>query len=181
MKLNSEHLLNELIQHTEENIQFVETLQSLSDEKLNQRKAPNSWSILECLQHLNLYADFYHPEIENQTERNSNSFTSEFQPGFLGNYFVQSMLPKPKLKTMKTPKSMNPIFTNLDCLVLTTFIENQKQLLYLLEVSKTKNLTKIKTRISIAPLLKIRLGDSLRFIVFHNVRHVKQIQGILVG
>ena len=41
------------------------------------------------------------------------------------------------------------------------------------------DLGKIKIPISIAPFVKIKLGDTLRFIVYHNERHIVQAQNIL--
>ncbi|WP_300674485.1 DinB family protein [Soonwooa sp.] len=179
MKFNSEDLLSQLITQTKKNIAFVESLQSLSDEQLNKRISENSWSILEVVQHLNLYANFYHQEIETKMQQSNLLASENFSSGILGNYFAKSMLPKDKLNKMKTPKAMNPIFTNLDRNILTVFSQHQNQLLKLLETAKTKDLSKIKTNISLTPIIKIRLGDTFRFVVNHNLRHIKQIERIL--
>ena len=178
MKINSEILLSQLIQQTEENILFVKSLKQLSDKELNKRITDKSWSILECIQHLNLYSDFYNQEIKEKMNQNKIQNSVNFKSGILGNYFAQSMIPKENLNKMKTPKFMNPIFTDLDKNILETFINNQKTLLELLEIAKTKNLTKIKTNISLTKLIKIRLGDTFRFVVNHNLRHIKQIERI---
>lgn len=179
MKFNSEDLLSQLIKQTSENQQFVESLKSLSDDQLNKRINENSWSILEVVQHLNLYANFYHQEIENKMLQSNLKAAKSFTSGILGNYFAQSILPKDKLNKMKTPKAMNPIFTNLDRKIIDVFLLNQNQLLKLLETAKSKNLSKIKTNISLTPIIKIRLGDTFRFVVNHNLRHIKQIDRIL--
>lgn len=179
MKLNSEDLLSQLIKQTSENQQFVESLKSLSDDQLNKRINENSWSILEVVQHLNLYANFYHQEIEIKMQRSDLQASENFSSGILGNYFAQSMLPKKKLNKMKTPKAMNPIFTNLDRSILDVFAQYQNQLLKLLETAKSKNLSKIKTSISLTPIIKIRLGDTFRFVINHNLRHIEQIKRIL--
>ncbi len=179
MKFNSEDLLSQLIKQTSENQQFVESLKSLSDKELNKRINENSWSILEVIQHLNLYANFYHQEIETKMQQSNLKATKSFSSGILGNYFANSMLPKDKLNKMKTPKVMNPIFTNLDRKIIDVFLLNQNQLLKHLEIAKSKNLSKIKTNISLTPIIKIRLGDTFRFVINHNLRHIKQIEKIL--
>jgi hypothetical protein len=51
-------------------------------------------------------------------------------------------------------------------------------MLKLLETASTKNLTKIKTAITL-PLLKFRLGDTFRFVIYHNERHIVQAQKVL--
>lgn len=179
MKLKSEELLNQLKSVTEENLNFVISLKSLSEPELNRRISENSWSILECLQHLNLYGNFYLKEISEKINQSRLKNSEVFKSGILGNYFAKSMLPKENLNKMKTFKSMNPIYSELSKNVIDTFINQQKELLTLLETAKSKNLTKIKTNISISKLIKLRLGDTFRFLIYHNLRHMEQIKNIL--
>ncbi|MFJ1440671.1 hypothetical protein ACILFQ_02000 [Capnocytophaga canimorsus] len=40
-------------------------------------------------------------------------------------------------------------------------------------------MTQLKTKISISRFLRLRLGDTLQFVVYHNQRHMKQVQDIL--
>ena len=80
---------------------------------------------------------------------------------------------------MKTPKDKNPLGENLTKESILIFIEQQKLLLQILETSEKIDLGKIKIPISIAPFVKIKLGDTLRFIVYHNERHIVQAQNIL--
>lgn len=179
MKFSVEVLINELIVKTKENISFANDLKLLLTNELNKRINEDSWSILECLEHLNLYGNFYLAEISDKIENNYETASKYFKSGILGNYFANSMLPKKKLNKMKTFKSMNPIFTDLDKKVIVTFIEQQYKLIELLEYARSKNLTKIKTNISISKWLKIRLGDTFRFVINHNLRHIQQIKNIL--
>jgi hypothetical protein len=89
------------------------------------------------------------------------------------------MLPKEHMKKMKTFKRKNPINSNLDKeTVIKKFIYQQEQMLNLLALSKNKNLNKIKTSITL-PLLKFKLGDTFRFVIYHNERHIVQAQNIL--
>ena len=89
------------------------------------------------------------------------------------------MLVTKKTKKMKTPKDKNPLGENLTKESILIFIEQQKLLLQILENSEKIDLGKIKIPISIAPFVKIKLGDTLRFIVYHNERHIVQAQNIL--
>ena len=91
------------------------------------------------------------------------------------------MLPKENLNKMKAFKSMNPIHSSLSKNSITVFIDQQKQLLDLLNASKTVNLNKVKTSISITTLIKLKLGDTFRFLIYHNKRHVVQAQKVLVN
>lgn len=174
MKIPTLQLVDELKKITEENILFAENLLNQSNKKLNFRLSENSWSILECLEHLNRYGNFYLPEISKRIENSDTKSTEIFSSGILGNYFAKSMLPKEKLNTMKTFKSMNPIHRKLDKNVVNEFISQQKQIIHLLNEAKNIDLNKVKTSISISNLIKLKLGDTFRFVIYHNVRHVEQ-------
>lgn len=174
MKIPTLQLIDELKKITEENIQFAENLLNQSDEKLNFKLSENSWSILECLEHLNRYGNFYIPEIRKKIKNSDTKSTGIFSSGILGNYFAKSMLPKDKLNTMKTFKSMNPIHSKLDRSVLNEFISQQKQMIHLLNEAKNIDLNKVKTSISISNLIKLKLGDTFRFVIYHNLRHINQ-------
>ena len=174
MKIPTLQLIDELQKITEENIQFTENLLNQPDEKLNFRLSEKSWSILECLEHLNRYGIFYIPEIRKRIENSDTKSTEIFNSGILGNYFANSMLPKEKLNTMKTFESMNPIHSKLDKCVLNEFITQQKQMIHLLNEAKNIDLNKVKTSISITNLIKLKMGDTFRFVIYHNLRHIKQ-------
>lgn len=146
---------------------------------LNHRPAPGSWSALECVAHLNFYGDFYIPEIENQIASSPYPPDEIFKSGFLGNYFAQSMLPKEGFKKMKTLKSTNPLGKKLEKEVIDKFITHQQKLLELLKKAKDVSLSRTKTGISISKILKLRLGDTLRVVVYHDQRHLLQAKRAL--
>ena len=181
MTISTENLINELIELTHEHLAFAESLFLKSDAELNKRLTNESWSVLECLEHLNLYGNFYLPEIKNRIERSNTKATAEFKSGWLGNYFAQSMLPKEKLNKMKAFKSMNPIHSSLSKTTVTVFIDQQKQLLDLLNAARLVNLNKVKTSISITTLIKLKLGDTFRFLIYHNKRHIVQAEKVLTN
>src|SRR5690606_3443173 len=146
---------------------------------LMQRENPTSWNILECLEHLNLYGDFYLLEMERKIRHSNTKSDTEFSPGSLGNYFANSVLTKAEFNKMKTFKDKNPLNSVLDCGVIDRFLEQQTQLLELLELSKNISLNKVKIGISITKLIKLKLGDTFRFYINHMLRHMNQIDNIL--
>ncbi len=177
--MKTSELLNELVEMTLTHIKEGEQFKSLSLEQLNSKPNETSWSILECLEHLNLYGDFYIPEINNRMNNSNQAPNENFKSGMLGNYFAKSMLPKEKLNTMKTFKNMNPLGSDLDIKTLDRFLKQQNQLLEILEKVKNKNLNKIKTAISISKLIKLKLGDTLRVVIYHNKRHIVQANKLI--
>lgn len=179
MKISTSELLDELKNRTAQHLSFAETLLVMPESDLNFRASEDSWSALECLEHLNRYGDFYIPEISRNISSAEKSSQPYFKPGILGNYFANSMLPKEKLNKMKTLKTMNPIHSKLNKSVIDKFIRQQEQLLKLLEEARHVDLGKVKTGVSISKLIKLKLGDTFRFVIYHNERHILQIKRIL--
>ncbi|MGE8553159.1 MAG: DinB family protein [Chryseobacterium jejuense] len=179
MKISTEALLDELKSRAGHHLQYAETLLLKPENELNFRITSDSWSTLECLEHLNRYGDFYIPEISRRISSSKTTPKSDFKPGILGNYFAKSMLPKEKLNKMKTLKAMNPIHSQLNKEVVNEFIKQQQQLLDLLEKARYTNLEKTKTAISISKLITLKLGDTFRFVIYHNARHMAQAESVL--
>lgn len=177
--MKTQELISELQLITQQNIAFAQQLNSLPDSVLNWKTDVRSWSVLECLEHLNIYGDFYLPEIESAMQRPSETSDFEFRPGVFGDYFAKSMQPKTKLNKMKTLKKTNPIGSKLNRNVIDTFIAQQIKLSELLEASDKVNLNQLKTGISITKWIRIKLGDTFRFVIYHNQRHVLQAERVL--
>jgi len=174
MKIDSNILIDDLVKRTEANIHTVEKFKNLSTADLKRKAKQNSWNILECIEHLNLYGDFYIPEIRSNIEKSKNSASPFFKSGFLGNYFAKSLEPKAERNKMKTFKDKNPAGLPLDSSVLERFIAQQNQILILLLQSRHVDLNQTKTAISLTKWFKIKLGDSFRVLIYHNERHLQQ-------
>lgn len=179
MTIISEKLIQDLIERTRININQAEEFSLLPTEKLNFRAQKESWSILECFEHLNLYGDFYIPEIRKRIESSKTQPKENFKSSLLGNYFAESMLPKEKLNKMKTFKDKNPIGSKLDKSTIKRFISQQVKILNLLDKSREIDLNKTKTAISISKLIKLKIGDTFRVVVYHNERHLVQANKML--
>ena len=180
MTVLTENLINDLIEQTQLNINEAIAMQSLSTQKLNWKSSEISWSILECIAHLNKYGDFYLSEIKNRIKMSHSKPSTQFKSGILGEYFAKSMAPKVKLNTMKTFRNMNPVNGELGPDCLAKFIDQQKEMLDLLDASRMINLRKVKTSISISKLIKLRLGDTFRVVIYHNDRHIAQAKKMVL-
>lgn|SRR5690606_10260008 len=181
MKILSSILIEELKSFTQTHLEKAEEWKNLSLEILQKRPNEMAWNALECLEHLNYYGDFYISEIKRVMENSHLKNQEYFYSGILGNYFAKMMLPKEKGGKMNTFKEMNPFEKNLDQSVIDKFIKQQKELLDLLKLAESKNLTKIKTRISISKWIKLRLGDTFRVVIYHNFRHIKQAEKAILS
>ena len=174
--MQSSDLISDLTARTKDMIQRAQQLLEQPEDTLNAKPSAGSWSALECIEHLNRYGDFYLPEIRERLANAPRNTTGTFKTGWLGNYFAKSLLPKPKLNKMKTFSSMDPAGSQLGKAVLTTFLQQQQDLLRLLEQAKATDLTKTRTSISISPWIKLRLGDTFRVVIYHNQRHMEQAE-----
>ena len=175
MKIASEVLIQQLRQDVDGHLKYIGTLGSLNDESLNWRESTDSWSVLECVEHLKRYNDFYLPEIGQRIRTANAPAVETFSSGWIGNYFAKSMLPKEKLNKMNTFKEMNPIRSQLRRDLLDVFQKQLQEQQQLLEAARKVDLSKVKTSISISNVLKLRLGDTFRVVINHQTRHFAQI------
>jgi hypothetical protein len=174
--MQSENLIQTLIKQSRQIANQVEKLRTIDLQVLTWKGDPNSWNILECLEHLNRYGNYYLSQIENAIKNSSTQSDIKFKSGLLGNYFAKTMLPKAKLNKIKTFKDKNPLNANLDKTVIDQFINQQIKLIDLLSQSTKVSLNKVKIATSISRFIKLKLGDTFQFIINHNIRHLKQIE-----
>ena len=80
-------LIQDLENRIKESIQEVIKWQLKEQILLNHKPSPQSWSALECLEHLNRYGDFYIPEISKRLNAATKEQASTFKSTWLGNYF----------------------------------------------------------------------------------------------
>jgi len=180
MKQDSNLLIDELLLMLEASTLVAKSFASLNAEMLNYKPEPDKWSILECIEHLNLYGDFYLPEIERRIiESNNSTPKTLFRSGVLGNYFANLMLVKNgSIKKMKTPQDKDPQNSKLNSTVIDRFLKQQEKLVTLLNKARTTDLTSTKCSISLSKWIKLRLGDTFRFLIFHIDRHLKQAESV---
>ncbi|MEO6135020.1 MAG: DinB family protein [Ginsengibacter sp.] len=178
MKARQGAVIEELLYITDSVIKTANAFKELSEDEFNAKKDPTQWSILECLEHLNLYGDFYLPEIEKQLLKGAKADENTiFKSGVIGNYFANLMKANDgKMKKMKSPKDKNPINSKLSVITINRFLKQSEKLKHLLNQGRNINLTKTKAAISLSSMIKLRLGDTFRFYVYHIERHVLQAQ-----
>lgn len=159
--------LNDLLQGQ---IEKLNKLKSLDEKALTQPIAPGKWSIAENLEHLLRYGDFYLPEVRQRIRNGRNKTKDSYKSGLLGIYFVESM--KPGKKPMSTFKNMNPALSGSVRANAVDSLEAQlNQWVQIIEELKDFDIQKIKTGISISSFIKLRLGDTLGVVIWHQERH----------
>jgi hypothetical protein len=183
---NSLQLIEQLQQQTESFLQkAIANWQNESARRMLQQPAPGKWSAAQCLEHLNTYGRYYLPALQTAiavaVQKNWKP-QSNFKPSWLGNYFTNLMMPKGEANNivkMKAPKNHRPL-PNIDShAVIAEFIDQQEKLLALLEEAKTVDMRKAKVPISISRFINLPVGDTFRFLIAHNYRHVLQAERAL--
>ena len=139
---------------------------------LNYKPAPERWSILECLEHLNRYSRYYHTQLARALEQPSSP-RAEFSHSWLGRKSIDAVRPENR-KAQKTLARMNPNQSQLDAATVAEFLDHQTQLLRLLTRAQAANLNRKVVAVEFFRLLKLSLGDALEFLVAHQERHVQQ-------
>jgi hypothetical protein len=136
-----------------------------------------SWSILECLEHLNRYSRFYNAELAaalvKQAPLKSASGSQQVKFSWLGRKSYEAVRPE-NIRASKTLRRMNPGNSHLGRAVLEEFLQHQINLAGLLEKAAGADLNQKAVRIEFFKLLKLKLGEAFQFVVAHEQRHVQQ-------
>ncbi len=180
-KMHSLGLLEDLQSDTRQIILATNYLLQEDPEILVQQPAPGKWSVAQVVEHLNTYGRYYLPVIEAAIKEQPLYPDPVFTSGWLGDYFTKMMLPKDgqvanKMQTFKGHRPSSDIDSKP---VLDEFLRQEQQLLDLLEQAKRTNIAKIRIPISISRLVKLKLGDTFRFLVAHHQRHFVQVNNAL--
>jgi uncharacterized damage-inducible protein DinB len=179
----SDVLIQELCTVVERSIIVCQQLKSRTEATLKRKPGNDKWNVLEVLYHLNSYNDYYLKEIKEAMTANAHRLsTGQFKSGVIGNYFANAMMPGADggvKNVMKAPKNHVPGPANGETVEIDRFLNGQKDLFQLLKAAQKLDLTKITVPISISRFIRIRLGDTFRFLIAHQQRHFAQISRAL--
>jgi hypothetical protein len=176
-KYKSIELLDQLQSDVRELLVIANYLRSEDPEYLLEQPAPGKWSAVQVLEHLNSYGRYYLPAIEKSLQENTAA-AEIFRPGWLGDYFTKLMSPSVEgliKNKMKAPKNHRPLPCLDSFTVLNEFVAQQQTLLDLLETAKSKNIGAIRTPVSISKFIRLKVGDTFRFLIAHEQRHFIQL------
>ncbi|MBN8821546.1 MULTISPECIES: DinB family protein [unclassified Spirosoma] len=151
----------------------------LSEEQLRWKPAPDRWSIVECLQHLNLSERFYIRNIQHKVDKlglvQTMPTDQTLQSDWVGKALLFAVDPQVKLK-LPAPGVVRPR-TAADLIpadVLGQFIELQTLLHSLLDKAGYLDWNREKVMTLFGNWVKIRLGDAFLMLAAHTERHLKQ-------
>lgn len=183
---NTKELLDTLCAEIDSILAATDKLKKLPADVLLTQPAAKKWSVAQVLEHLNSYNRYYLPQIESAIAKaNKTSVPNTFRSGWLGNYFTRSMYSEVVNKgqianKMKAPKDHRPVAQLDTDAMLEEFMSGAARLKNLMQTNSV-DLAEVKIPISIAKWMRIKLGDTYRFLVAHKVRHFLQVKNTLAA
>ncbi|WP_339608607.1 DinB family protein [uncultured Roseivirga sp.] len=183
MTISTQKYLDGVINDLEKAVVQVENLTEDLDEKtLNQPEAEGKWSMLQCVEHITLATAVY---VQNFREKLESQYLpvaeTTYQGHWKGRMFAKMNAPKPegeipmKMKTFKFLEPNSQLNSNT---VMAEFKQVHEQMIALVEKSRAVNIDRIKVPTALGSMVKLRLGEALRFIVAHTQRHLVQLERI---
>ncbi len=155
---------------------------ALTENPFNWKLDEESWSISECLAHLNLVAEAYLPRLEAavRTDRPQNGAPRNEEPftyGFAARKMIDGM--RPGASSLSTSRSLDPSEGGTRSSVekaqaLSAFDDYTERYVAVGERADGLNLAKVKIRYPFFWLLRLPLGATLEITGLHALRHVRQ-------
>jgi hypothetical protein len=173
--------LQRILDDLEVNLQRAEAVaQGLDDEQLNWRPAPASWSIGQCLDHLNVANRTYlAPMLEaiEKARRQGRSRKGPIRQGFVERWFTETMEPPPRRK-LPAPRKIVPSTVRLaKDEVLSEFRRLQGEAVALLRESSGLDLG-VRFPNPFIPLVAFTVGTGFLVIASHERRHLWQAERV---
>jgi hypothetical protein len=157
----------------------------LRKEQLDWQPNEKSWSISQCLAHLNAYYRYYIPvfrgKISNTRFKDPQEYFSSSPLGIAVSSSVMLGKVKNVKRKLKSTKEYNPLINTTLSLdnVIQEYAVHVQEFKAVLKESAVINLRKTKCPLSLRPVVKLNMGDAFIFTAYHNERHIEQMKRIL--
>ena len=156
----------------------------LSEEQLNWHHAEGSWSILDCLEHLNVGVTKTLPAFDRsiaqgRAKGQMSSGSAPFRYSWFARMMVASMEPPPKLR-MTAPRLIRvaPASTRRSADVVPEFLRLRDQLAERVRQADGLDLVRVRLISPVNRLLRMPLGGYFDFILAHDRRHLWQARNV---
>lgn len=162
-------------QRTLRQIDLLDLFAAQNDAVLLHPAENGGWSIAQCLEHLNRYGDWYLPRMRKAAEAHQvQQPDAEFRSTWLGAWATRLMDPDTGKRKFPAFKAYKPAPQLDGRAVLNQFRGQLDEMLAILKLAESCDLEKAQVGLSEAEFIKLRLGDTLAFMIAHNERHVRQ-------
>jgi len=162
-----------------------ENFTNLTHEQLHWQPNDKSWSIAQCLEHLNAYYRYYIPVFNGKI---ANTRFNEPIQFFTSSPMGRAVYRSVKLgkvynvkRVLKSRKEYNPLVNSSlkSENPIEDYLNFQDQFVEVIKASEKIDLRKTKCPLSLRPVVKLNLGDALTFMAYHNERHIYQAKRVL--
>jgi hypothetical protein len=182
--MTRQELINSLRIQTSEIKHKFEVIQNIDYIKLSKYPNYKSWNVLEVIEHMSRFQEYYLPQIICQVSAIELDQSALYRPGVFGNFMVKGLLPqdeKIKMK-VKTFKRMDPFGTVKGLDAHKTILRYEillQEMRNLIEKAEKLDLNRKNIVSAVGPIIKFKIGDALRILAAHDLRHFKQCENIL--
>lgn len=151
-------------------------LRDLDEEQLNWRPDEQSWSIAQCLDHLNVTSRVYlAPMLQaiEEARRKGSARKGPIRPGFFGRWFVATMEPPPKRK-LPAPRKIVPAVRKNKAELIEDWRRAQAELDAVLRDASGIDLNGTRFVNPFISLIRFSVGTGFQVLAAHERRHLWQ-------
>ena len=153
----------------------------LTEEQFIWRPAHGSWSISECIDHLNVTARLYLPQLDEgiaEAIRRGLYAEGPFTHDLIGRFFVRTMEPPARI-SLKAPSSFHPVVHRSRSEIMAAFRAYQVQFVDRLRQASGLDLRRAKVHSPASTWIKMSLNSGFALMAAHERRHLWQAQRVI--
>jgi len=152
----------------------------LSDEQFAWQPSPAAWSVAQCVDHLNVTARLYLPQLDEgiaNAIRQGLYGEGPFKYSWLGRLFVRMLEPPPRMR-VKTPVAFHPPPARTRREIMAAFRAYQVQYVDRLRQANGLDLARARVRSPAASWVHMPLGTGFAAMTAHERRHLWQAKRV---
>lgn len=155
----------------------------MSEDQFNWKPNPDSWSVAECIDHLNRVARGYVPAMSSKLREADRGASGPFRYGWLSRKFIESL--SPGSRPLKTAGAMKPIDSRTDSSqlpkqeTLGEFLALTDDFVQIVDEAKGVDLASVKMRSPFLRLLRLPIGAFIEALGQHAHRHLDQADRVV--
>jgi hypothetical protein len=153
----------------------------LTDAQFSWQPAPDSWSVAQCIDHLNATARSYLPVLDEGVAdaiRRGLYSPGPYAYNWIGRFSVWVMEPPVRLRT-KTPKPFQPAESRPRHDIMAAFRAYQVQYIDRLRQASGLDLARARVASPVVRWLRLPLGSAFALMVAHEQRHLEQARRVI--
>ncbi len=175
MQINS---IPEILAQDRSTTERVEAMLTLSDDVLNAKASAESWSALQCVEHMTFVAAWYLKTFQRIADKKQrDTFWTQYSPlTKVWNSMYLSFLDPDNMKKLKAPSRAIPSQSTLSKDILTKYLHVVKELEKTIMAIPEQTL---RTTVIASPIAKFITLDAfigVQAVIMHNERHTRQAE-----